>query len=156
VNGRGVFAKVIFPVIVIGAIVWLAASSIGNDPGGRTQKYTFSQLLAQARENPRVVTLVMFHPSTQQVEFRYADGTKAKAAYPVDESAYELQQVLESKHILFDAKRTGSSPWWSILTSLLPFVLLFGFWIFLMQQMRRRKGWGQTPSGSDPFGSSGV
>src|SRR5207248_608877 len=27
-------------------------------------------------------------------------------------------------------------PWWSILTSLLPFVLLFGFWIFLMNQVQ--------------------
>jgi cell division protease FtsH len=30
----------------------------------------------------------------------------------------------------------GSSAWWSILTGLLPFVLLFGFWIFLMNQVQ--------------------
>ena len=36
----------------------------------------------------------------------------------------------------FDSKGTGGSPWWSILTSLLPFVLLFGFWIFLMNQVQ--------------------
>ena len=38
--------------------------------------------------------------------------------------------------MLFDSKGVGSSPWWSILTSLLPFVLLFGFWIFLMNQVQ--------------------
>ncbi|TML17678.1 MAG: ATP-dependent zinc metalloprotease FtsH [Actinobacteria bacterium] len=38
--------------------------------------------------------------------------------------------------VTFDSKGTGSSPWWSILTSLLPFVLLFGFWIFLMNQVQ--------------------
>ena len=38
--------------------------------------------------------------------------------------------------VQFDSKGTGSSPWWSILTSLLPFVLLFGFWIFLMNQVQ--------------------
>jgi cell division protease FtsH len=39
-------------------------------------------------------------------------------------------------HVPFDSKGVGSSPWWSILTSLLPFVLLFGFWIFLMNQVQ--------------------
>ena len=42
-----------------------------------------------------------------------------------------------NKHgVPFDSKGVGSSPWWSILTSLLPFVLLFGFWIFLMNQVQ--------------------
>lgn len=51
-NSRGVFVKLIVPVIVLGAIVWLAASDIGNDTGGRTQKFTFSKVLAQARTEP--------------------------------------------------------------------------------------------------------
>jgi cell division protease FtsH len=38
--------------------------------------------------------------------------------------------------MVFNAKGVGSSPWWSILSSLLPFVLLFGFWIFLMNQVQ--------------------
>lgn len=54
-NGRGLFVKLVFPVIVI-AIVCLAASSIGNDPGDRTQKYRFSQLAAH-----RLVAMVE-HP----------------------------------------------------------------------------------------------
>jgi cell division protease FtsH len=153
VNGRGVLAKLFFPVIIIALLVWLAASSLGTGTDDTKRKYLFSQMLQQVRQQPRSIRSVTFHPSTQEVEFRYADGTKAKAAYPVDQSAYELQQLLESRHVLFDAKRTSSSPWWSLLTSLLPFVLLFGFWIFLMQQVQRRK-WGQTRSGSDPTSSS--
>jgi cell division protease FtsH len=38
--------------------------------------------------------------------------------------------------VLFDSKGVGSSPWWSILTSILPFVLLLGFWLFLMNQVQ--------------------
>src|SRR5258706_11357344 len=41
-----------------------------------------------------------------------------------------------ANNVTFDSKGVGSSPWWSILTSLLPFVLLFGFWIFLMNQVQ--------------------
>ncbi len=36
----------------------------------------------------------------------------------------------------YDSKGTGQSGWWSILTYLLPFVLFFAFWIFLMNQMQ--------------------
>jgi cell division protease FtsH len=135
VNGRGLLAKLLFPVIIIALLVRLAASSLGTGTDDTKRKYLFSQMLERVREQPRSIRSVTFHPSTQEVEFRYADGTKANAAYPVDEPAYELQQLLESKLILLDAKRTSSSPWWSLLTSLLPFVLLFGFWIFLMQQV---------------------
>jgi ATP-dependent Zn protease len=147
-NGGGIWAKLVFPAVVIAAIVWLAASNIGNGSGHNAQKFTFSQMLEQARRTPRDIESVTFDPPNQEVEFHYARGTKAKSAYPVDQSAYELQQVLETNHILFDAKRSGSSPWWNILTSLLPFVLLFGFWIFLMRAVQRRKG--PDPEGSDP------
>src|SRR5204863_15817 len=43
---------------------------------------------------------------------------------------------LQQHQVTFDSKGTGSSAWWSILTGLLPFVLLFGFWIFLMNQVQ--------------------
>jgi cell division protease FtsH len=35
-----------------------------------------------------------------------------------------------------DGTPQGGSPWWSILTYILPFVLFFGFWIFLMNQVQ--------------------
>ena len=44
--------------------------------------------------------------------------------------------MLQANKVTFDSKGVGGSPWWSILTSLLPFVLLFGFWIFLMNQVQ--------------------
>jgi hypothetical protein len=119
-------AKALLAVILLAGIVWLAASSIGSTPGDHTQKYTFSQVLAQARTNPRVMQSVMFHPSTQEVEVRYQDGKSATVAYPVDASAFELQKVLSRASRSCStpkppARRTGgassarscSSPWCS-------------------------------------------
>jgi cell division protease FtsH len=133
------FRNALFPLIIVAVLVWLAVSSLGGGDDS-PKRITYSQVLNQVRHQPGAIQSVIFHPSTQEVELRYADNTKAKVAYPVDESAYALQQLLEEKQIIFDAKRTGSSAWWDILTSLLPFVLLFGFWIFLMQGVRSRKG----------------
>ncbi len=131
--------KVLLAVILLAGIVWLAASSIGSGPGDHTQKYTFSQVLAQARTNPRVMQSVLFHPSTQEVEVRYQDGKSATVAYPVDASAFELQKVLESKQILFDSKSTGSSHWWSIVGALLLVAVVFGFWSVLLRTRSARR-----------------
>ena len=57
----------------------------------------------------------------------YADATSRRS---------DLQTELEKRNVEFDSKGIGTSAWWSILTSLLPFVLLFGFWIFLMNQVQ--------------------
>jgi ATP-dependent Zn protease len=142
----------LFPLVIVAALIWLAVQTIGGDTSDGNLR--FSEALALVRQGATGIDHVTFHPSSQEVDFRFVSGKTRTTVYPVDQSGYELQQLLEDKRIPFDAKRVGSSAWWSILTSLLPFVLLFGFWIFLMQQVQRRKGWGQTPSGSDPSSSS--
>jgi ATP-dependent Zn protease len=144
-NSGKFFRTALFPLVIIAAIAWLALQSIGGSDKSDV-KVTFSQALNTVRQQPQAIQSVMFRPSSQEVELHYADGKTAKVAYPVDESAFELQQLLEDKQIIFDAKRTGSSAWWNILTSLLPFVLLFGFWIFLMQGVRSRQGSDPTSS----------
>ena len=76
-------------------------------------------------------------PSKQEIDATLQSGKKVVVHYadrpgadPVPGSAPEAGDVT------FDSKGVGGSPWWSILTSLLPFVLLFGFWIFLMNQVQ--------------------
>ena len=59
-----------------------------------------------------------------------------KVNYPTPQSATQFQNLLEQENIRFDSKGTGSSTWWALLINFLPFVLLIGFWIFLMNQMQ--------------------
>jgi ATP-dependent Zn protease len=141
-NGSRFWRTALFPLVIIAALIWIGVQTLGDDDS--KQKLLFSQALNFVRQHSSDIRYVTFHPSTQEVEFHFSNGKTATVGYPVDQSAYELQQLLESKNVPFDAKRTGSSAWWSILTSLLPFVLLFGFWIFLTQQFQKRK------EGSDP------
>jgi ATP-dependent Zn protease len=134
----------IFPAAIIAALIWLGAQTLTGDSNGSSESLRFSDALAFVRQNPGGIDHVTFHPSTQAVDFRLRSGRTRTTVYPVDQSAYELQQLLEEKGVAFEAKRTGSSAWWSILTSLLPFVLLFGFWVFLMRMVKQR-----TPTGQD-------
>lgn len=133
----------IFPAVIVVALIWLALQTLGGSSNS-DENLRFSDALALVRQNPTGIDHVTFHPSNQEVDFRLVSGATKRSAYPVDQSAYELQQLLEDKGVAFEAKRSTSSAWWSILTSLLPFVLLFGFWIFLMRSVKRK------PTGTSP------
>lgn len=128
----------LFPLVIVAALVWLGLQTLGNDSGSSSASFRFSDALALVRQSPGSIEHVTFHPSSQKVDFRLTTGKTRRTVYPVDQSAYALQQLLEEKGVAFEAKSNGSSPAWSILTSLLPFVLLFGFWIFLMRTVKQK------------------
>jgi ATP-dependent Zn protease len=140
---RPSWSKYLFPLVIVAAVVWLALQTLG---GSSDKTFRFSQALTTARQNPSSISRVTFHPSNQEVEFHFTNGTTRTTVYPVEASAFDLQQLLDKNHIAFEAKSTRSSPLWSILTSLLPFVLLFGFWIFLMRTVQQKKQTEPTPT----------
>ncbi len=127
------FRSALFPLIVIVLLVWLASQTL-IPKSKHEKKTTYSQLIESV--NRGEVANAVFAPAKRQITAELRDGTKVKVNYPSDQSQVLFQQDLQKKGVEFDSKGTGSSPWWSILTSLLPFVLLFGFWIFLMNQVQ--------------------
>src|SRR3972149_6742790 len=52
------------------------------------------------------------------------------------EKKVTYSQLIQKENVKFDSKGKGSSGWWTLLTSLLPFVIIIAFWIFLMNQMQ--------------------
>ncbi len=128
------FRSALFPLIVIVLLVYLASQTLLPRSEEKT-KITYSQLIGHVQTNPEKVDDVVFNPKGRSIEAVYG-GEKIKVNYPSDQSQIEFQNLLQEKGVEFDSKGTGQSGWWSILTYLLPFVLFFGFWIFLMDQMQ--------------------
>jgi cell division protease FtsH len=128
------FRSALFPLIVIVLLVYLASQTLLPRSEEQT-KITYSQLIDHVQTNPEKVSDVVFNPKGRSIEANYS-GEKVKVNYPSDQSQIEFQNLLEEKGVGFDSKGTGDSAWWSILTYLLPFVLFFGFWIFLMNQVQ--------------------
>jgi cell division protease FtsH len=134
------FRSALFPLVIIAALVWLALQTLGGH-GQKTQKLYLSDVITQAKTcGAECIQRVTFDPNKRSIKVQFNSNTYGGRAayvhYPSDQSQNSFQNLLEQKGIQFDSKGTGSSPWWSILTSLLPFVLLFGFWIFLMNQVQ--------------------
>src|SRR5215218_5511674 len=127
------FRSGLLPLILIVLVVYLASSQLMG--GSKNEKkVTYSDFIQQVKDND--VESAVFNPSKQSISFKLKDGTKGSVHYPSSESTPQLTNIMEEHSVSFDSKGTGSSAWWSILTGLLPFVLLFGFWIFLMNQVQ--------------------
>ena len=127
------FRSALFPLIVIVLLVYLASSQLMG--GNKNEKrVTYSEFINNVKDDD--VSNAVFNPNKRQIKFQLKDGKKASVHYPSDQSTPGIQNLLEQHNVTFDSKGTGSSAWWSLLTGLLPFVLLFGFWIFLMNQVQ--------------------
>jgi cell division protease FtsH len=130
------FRSALFPLIVIVLLVYLASQTLLPGRSDETQKITYSQLIVMVQNEPQSIDSILFTPKSQSIEAKLKNGKKYKVNYPSDQSQIEFQNELESHGITFDSKGTGENAWWSFLTYLLPFVLFFGFWIFLMNQVQ--------------------
>jgi cell division protease FtsH len=127
------FRSALFPLVVIVLLVFLASETLIPRRGNDT-KMTYSELIQQAQNGG--VEEVLFTPNRQQINATLTGGEKVKVNYPTPQSQIEFQNILQKENVKFDSKGTGSSAWWTLLSTLLPFLLLIGFWIFLMNQMQ--------------------
>jgi cell division protease FtsH len=128
------FRSALFPLFVIVLLVYLASQTL--IPHSKSaKKITYSQFIAEVKV-PGEIKSAEFNPGKRSISFVKGDGTKGSVHYPADQSVPQLEQAMERSNVTFDSKGTGNWSWISFLTSLLPFVLLFGFWIFLMNQVQ--------------------
>ncbi|HWH54630.1 MAG TPA: ATP-dependent metallopeptidase FtsH/Yme1/Tma family protein, partial [Gaiellaceae bacterium] len=126
------FRSALFPLFVIVLLVYLASQMIPH--GKSTEKLTYSQFRQEVKSGAKFDD-VTFTPSKRQITGK-EDGKKFSVHYPADQSVPGLESELDAAHIEYDSKGTGNWSWIGFFTSLLPFVLLFAFWIFLMNQVQ--------------------
>ena len=130
------FRSALFPLVVIVLLVYLASQTLlpRND---EAEEATYSEVIGIVRTDPASIASVMFKPKGREIEVAFRDSERMlKVNYASDQAQIEFQNLLDEKGIEFDSKGIGGSSLWSILTYVLPFLLFFGFWIFLMNQMQ--------------------
>ena len=129
------FRSALFPLVVIVLLVWVASQTL--IPHSKSEKKeTLSQFTALARQGN--VDNVVFSPSKHSISFTITTegDKKATVHYPADQAVPAIIDTLETKNINFDSKGTGGFSWVSAFFSLLPFIILIAFWIFLMNQVQ--------------------
>ncbi len=127
--------RVVIIVIVVATVALIAAGtrSFNDDP---QTELTFSELINLVESNPSEIDSVVFNPNDQGINVVMSDASTAAVNYPSSDAQIELQRALEANSVTFDSEGTGGSTFGSILLFMLPFLLIIGFWIFLMRRMR--------------------
>ncbi len=128
------FRSALFPLLIIILLVWLASQTLLPNQDERTE-LPYSALIETVQSDSGSVTELLIIPKEREIQATI-DGEKTTSHYPSPEAIVPFQETLVANDIGFDSKGTGENAWWSFFIYLIPFLLFFGFWIFLMNQMQ--------------------
>jgi cell division protease FtsH len=130
------FKSAAFPILLVVILVFVAQRVIS--PGTSTQAPSYSELV-----NPKTglivknqIEEVSINVKDSTLDVTKRDGEKFSTGYPPNTEESLLKLLNQSETTKTVVHGTGGSSLLSILTYILPFVLFFGFWIFLMNQMQ--------------------
>jgi cell division protease FtsH len=126
-----------FLYIVLGLLVVLALSSGLRGDGGykKTETATILAKINAGDVAPTKNDPALLLDKEQQVKIRLKDGSKMQASFLIDQGR-EFADAFEKNNVKYDVRVTRESVLFSILVSLLPFVILLGLIFFFMNQMQ--------------------
>jgi cell division protease FtsH len=120
-----------FPILVV-IILIIVLQMVFSHSGSQTQAYSYSKFLNDLKNGQ--VQSVDINVNNQQAKVTLKGGTVGQTGY-IDPTTL-AQQLQQYPDVQVTSTKPGSSWWSSALFSILPFVLIIGVWIFLMNQMQ--------------------
>jgi cell division protease FtsH len=130
---RRFFRSAAFPILIVIVLAFFAQRLIS--PSETEEAPTFTEFQAQVDNRPDEIESVTFEQENQTLTVAEQDGNEYSVGY-LPETEASLINTLERQGVETKVEGTGGSSFLSILTYILPFVLFFGFWLFLMNQMQ--------------------
>jgi cell division protease FtsH len=132
---RRFFRSAAFPILIVIVLAFFAQRLIS--PGTEEPTPTYDQFVSQVKHDPESIESITFEQKTDSLTVEQKDDKSYSTGYPTEGNAQSnLVNLLAKKGIETKVEGTGGSSFLSILTYILPFLLFFGFWIFLMNQMQ--------------------
>jgi cell division protease FtsH len=132
---RRFFRSAAFPILIVIVLAFFAQKLISGSPSGTPP--TYDAFVEQVKHDPSSIESVTFDQKSSSITVDQPDGKSYSMGYPTSGNAQtQLIGLLGDKGITTKVEGTGGSSFLSILTYILPFILFFGFWVFLMNQMQ--------------------
>jgi cell division protease FtsH len=128
---RRFFKSAAFPILLVVILAFIAQRLVSNSSS--TPAPTYNQFLAQIDRGQ--VSEVSINTKDNTLDVKEKDGTSFSTGYPLN-TEQSLLNSLDKNSVETTVHGTGGSSLLSLLTYILPFILFFGFWIFLMNQMQ--------------------
>jgi cell division protease FtsH len=132
---RRFFKSAAFPILLVVILAFVAQRWIGHGPSTEPPSYNElvkpkTGLIAEGQ-----VEEVSINTKDNTLDVKRTNEESFSTGYPPN-TEQSLLNELEEHEVKTTVHGTGGSSLLSLLTYILPFVLFFGFWIFLMNQMQ--------------------
>ncbi|HVD41901.1 MAG TPA: ATP-dependent zinc metalloprotease FtsH [Solirubrobacterales bacterium] len=132
---RRFFKSAAFPILLVVILAFIASKVITGGDGTEAPPYNElvkpeTGLIAKDQ-----IEEVSVNTKDNTLDVKRTNGESFSTGYPPNTEQSLLDQ-LEKANVETKVHGSGSSSLLSLLTLILPFVLFFGFWIFLMNQMQ--------------------
>ncbi|MDQ3726406.1 MAG: ATP-dependent zinc metalloprotease FtsH, partial [Actinomycetota bacterium] len=132
---RRFFKSAAFPILLVVILALIASKVISG--GDDTESPAYNQLINQKAGLivEGKIEEVDVNTKDNTLDVKRINGETFSTGYPPD-GEEGLVTLLEKNGVKTDVHGSGGSSLLSLLTLILPFVLFFAFWIFLMNQMQ--------------------
>jgi cell division protease FtsH len=132
---RRFFKSAAFPILLVVILAFVAQRWIGS--GSSTEAPSYNDLMKQGSGLIATgkIEEVNVNVKDSTLDVKRTNGDSFSTGYPPN-AEESLINRLEANDVTTKVHGTGGSSLLSLLTYILPFVLFFGFWIFLMNQMQ--------------------
>ncbi len=130
---RRFFRSAAFPILIVVVLAFFAQRLISPGSGHETPDYNEFVSRVESKQ----VESVTWNTKDNTLNVKQINGETYDEAYPdSDASQAQLLNTLQQNDVKTEIKGKGGSSLLSLLTYILPFLLFFAFWIFLMNQMQ--------------------
>jgi cell division protease FtsH len=130
---RRFFKSAWFPLLIVVVLAFFAHQLIS--PGEQEEEPTYNEFLTQIEDDPDSIEQVTIQTKDHTVDVKEAGGDEYSTGYP-ENTEEALVNTLRRNDVTTEVEGTGGSSILSLLTYILPFILFFAFWVFLMNQMQ--------------------
>ena len=132
------FKSAAFPIVVVVVLAFFAQKMIIDNSSSK-QANTWNEFTQAANAGKVQYLKTNLGDNSLKYSVTKADGSQT-VTIGIPSTALMDQSISAAEannaNLVVDGSVTSGSPWWSILVTILPFVLFFAFWIFLMNQMQ--------------------
>jgi cell division protease FtsH len=130
---RRFFKSAWFPLLIVVVLAFFAHQLIS--PGQEEETPRYDEFIAQVENDPESIQEVTIQTKDHTVEVKEADDTEYSTGYP-ENTEETLVNSLRRQDVPTQVEGTGGNGFLSALVYILPFILFFAFWVFLMNQMQ--------------------
>ncbi len=124
-----------FPILLVVILAFAASQWIGD--GDETKAPSYNELVSPESGliAEKKIDEITVNTKDNTLDVKRTNGESFSTGYPPN-TEQSLLNLIDRHNVDTTVKGKGGSSLLSLLTYILPFVLFFGFWIFLMNQMQ--------------------